>query len=140
MRLALRDYQKKVGKPTLVMVDYLQLVRVPGKERFDEISEVSRSLIALAKEFDCPVLAISQLSRKVEERRDKRPILSDLRESGQIEQDASVIMFLYRDSLLQRGFSASWDSRMQRRQAPLRGGGDRKAYLYGSILSLCRFC
>ncbi len=99
VRSRARKLKRQVGHLGLVVVDYLQLMS--GSKRTDnrvqEISEISGSLKAMAKELGCPVIALSQLSRKVEERAEKRPLMSDLRESGSIEQDADVIVFLYRD-------------------------------------------
>ncbi|MBI4237918.1 MAG: replicative DNA helicase [Deltaproteobacteria bacterium] len=103
MRAKSRRLQREKGLG-IVLVDYLQLMRVSGRveSREREISEISRSLKALAKELNVPVVALSQLNRAVENRQDKRPQLADLRESGAIEQDADVIVFVYRDEMYNR--------------------------------------
>ena len=98
MRSKCRKYKLEHGLD-IVIIDYLQLMSGSGRSdnRQQEISDISRSLKAMARELNVPVIALSQLSRAVEQRPDHRPMLSDLRESGAIEQDADVVMFIYRD-------------------------------------------
>lgn len=101
MRSRIRRVVREHGNLGLIMIDYLQLMQIPGfsENRTGEISEISRSLKGLAKEFACPVVALSQLNRALEQRPNKRPVMSDLRESGAIEQDADIIAFVYRDEV-----------------------------------------
>jgi replicative DNA helicase len=101
MEIRSKARRLKMKQPDLglIVIDYLQLMTsgTSAENRVQEVSQISRSLKVLARDLDVPIIAISQLSRAVEQRHDKRPILSDLRESGSIEQDADLVMFIYRD-------------------------------------------
>src|SRR3990167_4790203 len=102
LRVRARRIAKDQGQLGLIVIDYLQLMTVPGYKkdnRVAEISEISRSLKSIAKELHVPVIALSQLNRSLEQRTDRRPVMSDLRESGAIEQDADLILFIYRDEV-----------------------------------------
>ncbi|PWD85885.1 replicative DNA helicase [Ignatzschineria cameli] len=101
MRSRARRLQRDHGQLGLVMVDYLQLMSIPGMSdnRVAEVSEISRSLKLMARELNCPVIVLSQLNRSLEQRPNKRPVMSDLRDSGAIEQDADLICFVYRDEV-----------------------------------------
>ena len=100
MRTTLNKIRNSYGEIGVIMIDYLQIMGgIDGKDRVNALGEVTRHLKAFGKEFNCPVILLSQLNRSVESRPNKRPIMSDLRESGAIEQEADVIMFLYRDEV-----------------------------------------
>src|ERR1043165_7350675 len=101
IRAKARRMKSREGGLGLIVIDYIQLMsgRAKAENRQVEVSEISRSLKILARELEVPVIALSQLSRNLEMRADKRPVLADLRESGSLGQDADVVMFIYRDEL-----------------------------------------
>jgi replicative DNA helicase len=101
VRARARRLKREHGDLGMIMLDYLQLMQAPGEgeNRATEISAISRGLKSLAKELNVPVVALSQLNRNLEQRPNKRPVMSDLRESGSIEQDADLVVFIYRDEV-----------------------------------------
>ncbi len=131
IRAKARRLKSQVGDLGLIVIDYLQLMtgRSRAENRQVEVSEISRGLKILARELECPVVALSQLSRGLEMRADKRPMLADLRESGSIEQDADVVMFLYRDEIYNAESPRTRAGRDHRGQAPLRSHRRRAAGL-----------
>ncbi|CEE94247.1 SPI-7-type island replicative DNA helicase [Xenorhabdus koppenhoeferi] len=140
LRTRARRNMRKFGQPSLIIVDYLQLMSSPNQEnRTLEISEISRNLKALGKELGCPVLALSQLNRQLAQRGDKRPVNGDLRDSGSLEQDADLVLFLYRDEVynensLDKGIAEIIISKQ--RQGPL---GTVKVGFNGEYTRFCDF-
>jgi len=124
MRAKTRRLKAEQGGLGLAIVDYLQLIRGRGRieNRVQEVSEITRSLKAMAKELELPVMALSQLSRAVERREERKPMLSDLRESGSIEQDADVVVFIYRPGVYKRGGEAGL------------GGGDEQEDVTAEVI------
>ena len=119
---ARRLHHQVEGGLGLIIIDYLQLMRPEGRveSRVEQVGQISRGLKGLARELDVPVIAISQLSRAVEQRHEKKPVLSDLRESGQIEQDSDLVMFIYREEYYEKDSERPGRGGHHRRQAPQR--------------------
>ncbi|GBG03805.1 replicative DNA helicase [Azospira sp. I13] len=140
IRLAARKVRQRMGCIDLIVIDYLQLMRGDGNTRNEELGGITRALKLLAREMACPIILLSQLSRKVEERSDKRPMLSDLRDSGSIEQDADVVLMAYRDDYYNpdspfKGFAEILIRKQ--RMGPL---GDVRLIFQGEFSRFCDAC
>ena len=138
LRARARRVSREQGGLGMIMIDYLQLMQVAGagEGRTAEITEISRALKGIAREFNCPVVALSQLNRSLEQRVNKRPVMSDLRESGAIEQDADLIMFIYRDEQYNEDSPDKGIAEIiigKQRNGPI---GNGKTSIYRSVYSL----
>lgn len=136
LRSRLLRFRRKHGVLDLVVVDYLQLMSSNGKDRYEQVSEISRGLKVLAMELDVPIICLSQLNRELEKRQDKRPMLSDLRDSGSLEQDANIVLFLYREAAYSEGLSHPFVAELI--IAKLRHGKTGRHPLYEQF-AFCRF-
>lgn len=108
LRASLKRFKRRTGNLDLVVIDYLQLLTSTGNGRYEQVSEISRSLKVLAMELNVPIICLSQLNRELQQRPNKRPVLSDLRDSGSLEQDANAVLFLYREAAYSDNLQHPW--------------------------------
>lgn len=137
IRLAARKVRQRHGGLDLIVIDYLQLMRGEGSTRNEELGNITRTLKLLAREQACPIVLLSQLSRKVEERPDKRPLMSDLRDSGSIEQDADVVLMCYRDDYYRQDSPFKGFAEILIRKQRLGPQGDVRLVFQGEFSRFC---